>query len=373
MQLIPFGSQFGDIAPTWLGLFVMIAIGLAFVSFVVVMSVLMLAGVQIISSRQIKAVGALMLFIIPAIAVVGMISTQGVHSHETARVRMHRSRPAEMRSSARSSKPANPGRDLRRGTGKTVKSVSTVDEGKTKSAIVVEVEDAPDGPAGQADRAPSQTGSGTVVDEAHQKDGVPAVYELQTPAPAAQLTGILRVRGTASDPPDWAGKEPVPSRDSVLVALSSQRYATIGEAEENVTALAVDYLKKFYRDEYPLRGEWTVPVSVIEQSAFNSMVGEVFEKDFGNGVVGNMYRAHLRLEVGPALREALHASWHDQVVTHRLTELGGVFGLATLVLATCAGYFRLDNLTAGQHRRRLKLAAASLIAAGGLVAWQVLA
>ncbi|MGE5194668.1 MAG: hypothetical protein ACM3U2_19420, partial [Deltaproteobacteria bacterium] len=118
----------------------------------------------------------------------------------------------------------------------------------------------------------------------------------------------------------------------MLVALSSQRFATIGEAEEQVTAQAVDYLRKFYRDEYPLRGDWTVPVAVIEQNALNSVVGEMFDKDFGNGVTQKMYRAHLRLDVNSALRQAVHASWHDQIVARRLTELGGILGLATLML-----------------------------------------
>src|SRR6185437_15217742 len=100
--------------------------------------------------------------------------------------------------------------------------------------------------------------------------------------------------------------------------------------------------------------EWTVPVAVLEQTAVSALVGEEIDKDFG-GEIGKkkMFRAHLRLDVGPALRQALHASWHDQVVNHRLTGLGGLFGLATLMLATVAGYFRLDDATDGQYRRRL--------------------
>src|SRR5262245_26856851 len=61
---------------SWLGLFAMIAIGLVFVAFVVVMSVLLASGVHVISSRRIKALGALILFIVPAIAVVGMIGAK---------------------------------------------------------------------------------------------------------------------------------------------------------------------------------------------------------------------------------------------------------------------------------------------------------
>jgi len=49
--------------------------------------------------------------------------------------------------------------------------------------------------------------------------------------------------------------------------------------------------------------------------------------------------------------KALHASWDEQIVNHRLMELGGVLGLVTLVLATSAGYFRLDDWTGGKYRR----------------------
>src|SRR5262245_15900325 len=61
------------VTPTWLGLFVMVAAGLAFVAFVVVTSVLLGAGVSLISSRRIRSLSAMMLFIVPALAVVGMI------------------------------------------------------------------------------------------------------------------------------------------------------------------------------------------------------------------------------------------------------------------------------------------------------------
>jgi hypothetical protein len=78
-----------------------------------------------------------------------------------------------------------------------------------------------------------------------------------------------------------------------------------------------------------------------------------------------MHRAHLRLELTPRFHTAVEQSWRGQVVEHRLLALGGVFGLVTLALASAAGYFRLDELTGGQYRRRLKLAALALIAAGG--------
>src|SRR5262245_65428103 len=80
-----------SIGITWLGLFAMIAIGLAFVAFVVVMSVLLASGVHVISSRRIKAIGALLLFIVPAIAVVGMIGAKW----EAARAHRYHYDPSE--------------------------------------------------------------------------------------------------------------------------------------------------------------------------------------------------------------------------------------------------------------------------------------
>jgi hypothetical protein len=263
---------------------------------------------------------------------------------------------------------------VRAGSHKNVKSISTAKDATTEPALIVEAEDSRadlnDQTAGKA--APSASGKSVVQPKRADDVAVEIMDDATAPAQivrlsARPLSGVLRVRGTASAPPEWAGKDPAPGTDGVLVAISSQRFATIGEAEEQVTALAVDYVRKFYHDEYPLRGDWTVPVSVIEQNGVNTIVGEMFDKDFGNGVTGMMYRAHLRLDMNSALRKALHASWNEQIVSHRLTELGGALGLATFILATFAGYFRLDDWTGGKYRRRLRLAAASLFAAGGLV------
>src|SRR5207237_1876108 len=116
--------------------------------------------------------------------------------------------------------------------------------------------------------------------------------------------------------PEWAGKDPVPSADGVLVPLSSQRFATLQEAEQQVTELASAYIRKFYQDEYAIPGGWTVPVAAIQQHAVNTIVGEEIDKDFGDGIgAKKMYRAHLRLDLNSALRKALRGSWQDHVVT----------------------------------------------------------
>jgi hypothetical protein len=387
------GPQF-QVAPTWLGLIVILAAGLAFLAFIAVLTAVLAAGKPFVPMQRIKALAAMLVLIVPALAVVGLVgwfwATPATGHREGHSARRD---PAEMRAevgptrsvarrrpsrttaaSADASVEGHSATIVRTGSAKMPRAISTNDDGSTKSAIIAEAEDSSSDRNGPAEGtvAPSVSGKSAVQPERADDVAVEITDDDEAPVPKARLsapplTGVLRVRGTASAPPEWAETKSVLGDNGVLVALSSGRFATIGEAEEDLTAKAVAHVKDFYKQECPLRGDWTVPVSVIEQNALNAIVGEMFDKDFGNGMTGMMYRAHLRLELNPALRKALHSSWNEQIVGHRLMELGGVLGLATLILATFAGYFRLDDWTGGKYRRRLKLAAASLFAAGSLV------
>jgi hypothetical protein len=344
----------------------LLALGLVLLAFVAVMTVLLSARRPIIPFQQIKAVAVTLLWIVPALAVVGLIGIRTESQHFDRHLPIAPWQSAireELRSTIRqaSSKPAPP--------------IVTASETKTaetptgSAAIVAEAEQT--SPAGgtksirpfsipNVEEAANQVALARREEQRRQRDASSWI--------APHVDGVLKVLETQVGTPDWAEKEPVPGDKGTLVALSSERFATLQEAEQQLTAKTVAYLRQFYRDEYPLSGDWTVPVSIIERNAMRKLVGETFEKDFGNGIQGTMYRAHLQLELNSAMRQALHDSWHGQIVSHRLTVLGSMLGLVTLMLATSAGYFRIDDLTGGLYRRRLKFAAASLIAAGSLVA-----
>jgi hypothetical protein len=177
---------------------------------------------------------------------------------------------------------------------------------------------------------------------------------------------VLHVRETLPQEPDWAKTSALPNDNGVLVTLSSERFATLAEAEEHVTERALAFVRDRYREEFPLPGEWMAPVSLIEPHGVKSLVGEELDKDFGNGLQTKMYRAHLRLELNSQLRDAVHDWWRGQVVSQRLTTLGTGLGMITVLLAATAGYFRLNALTQGQYGGRLKLAAVALVGAAGL-------
>jgi hypothetical protein len=358
---------------------VLLAIGLAMMGLAVVFTVLMAAGGAAAFKRGLKSVMLASVMILPALAVVGAVG---------AYFRMEAS-------------PGNPQRHVHRTARKTtvnrhelVDHRSPSHEAIAEAILIshsdathlVEAEDDSEW-EGDEDNDPESKRNAEFCPNpptpptAPSADAAPVVVvapinaTINNQSTAVVINGtklsrpsqgVLRVHETLPNEPDWAKTGPLPADPGILVPLSSQRFATIAEAEEQVTQLAVDYVKQFYKDEYPLKGEFTVPVSLVEKYAVKTLVGEELEKDFGNGLTGKMYRAHLRLDVNSKLRDALHESWNEQLVKQRLTTLGSGLGVVTVLLASVAGYFRLNEMTQGQYRNRLKLAAVALIGAAGL-------
>lgn len=340
-------------APTWVGVgaLLVVAIGLAFVGLLVVVTVVIASGRSSAINRQLKSAGLVLLVVVPALAVVGLVGGWVVAVRpvtQTATV-VYETTQAQRAEPPRPPIPPEP-----------------VELARIETNVVPVV----------VQRAEIESGTPRQVAELHgqiaEADGKPTVNEqvatvALTPRELSEYAaGVLHVRETLPNEPEWAKISPLPSDPGVLVPLSSQRFATLGEAEVQVTQLAVRYVKQFYGEEYPLPGDWTVPVSLIDTYGVKTLVGEELDKDFGNGLKGKMYRAHLRLDLNPKLRQALHASWNEQIVRQRLTMLGTGLGMITVVLAASAGYFRLNEMTHGQYGGRLKLAATAIIGAAGL-------
>ena len=171
-------------------------------------------------------------------------------------------------------------------------------------------------------------------------------------------------------PPAWADST-VSGPGGTQVVLSSERWATMEEAEQQVTEAVVQRATAYFHQEHPQWGNWSIPLTALEQAAVRQIVGESIDKDFGNGFKQKMYRVHVLLELTPEVRQRLYGSWSEQIVNRRLQILGCLLGLVTLMLATAAGYFRLDDLSLGRFRGRLRLAAVSLVTAGTLIVVQL--
>lgn len=176
----------------------------------------------------------------------------------------------------------------------------------------------------------------------------------------------LKVRRISSDDPRW-GEETRIVEGRELHSISSQRFATLAEAEEQATQQLLARIQAHFQSQPPIEGSSARLVELANQFAVKDFVGEVIDKyDFGNGITAKMYRAHVRFDFSPQLHDALSAHWRRNTVEHRIGILGGMLGLVTMMLGTAAGYFRLDDATGGKYRTRLKLAAALVVAAGGL-------
>ncbi|MGQ0634059.1 MAG: hypothetical protein ACT4QC_05600 [Planctomycetaceae bacterium] len=190
--------------------------------------------------------------------------------------------------------------------------------------------------------------------------------------PAGPVTAQrLKTRQVSSDAPQWAdqGKgAPISKRD----VLNSKLYASVEEAEADVTAQAVLRVRDRFREALGATADWVVPVTIVDQFGVKDFVTETVDKDFGEPIgKAKMYRAHVWLDYSERLRDALAAEWRGQLVEQRLIVLTSILGLVTLMLGTAAGYFRLDDLTGGRFRGRLKLAAATVVTSGALVALAV--
>jgi len=347
---------------------ILVAALLAVVALLIVLVVVFVTNKSFRSSPGGKALGLGLLIGVPLIGLIGLAGLFVVGFAGTAVMSRVESRQAVESSSwthdSEAFHPPNPpDRMMERvtrpvsppdgGTVEVSRTATTTDDGVTKRETSVVVES----PAGEAAEVPA---AGPAQRSRPAEVATVEMPRFEDPAP---LTGVLRARSIVYEEPDWARKGPVPDDKGILVSLSSQRFATLDEAQQQVTRLAVGYVKNFYASEHPARGEWNVPVSVIDQYAVNTIVGQQIEKDFGK-----MYLVHLRLNLNDRLRGSLQETWRGQIVTQRLWMLGGGVGLMTLLLGTTAGYFRLDNLTGGKYRGRLKLAAVSLVSAAGLVA-----
>lgn len=279
-----------EVTITWsLGVVVLLVAGLALVALVAVISVLLAAERPFVVVQRLKSFAGMMLWIVPALAVVGLIGVNEIY-----RIRV------------------------------------------------------------------AETQSATVVVNPSANEAQPT----GAPRPAAIQNASLP--DTSTGQPDWAGTPPVVEGNRLLVPVSSQQWATRDEARQQLTELATKFVKEHYQNECPLPGNWNLPPGLVEEKIARQINIEVIDKDFGNGIRGNMYRAHVRLDLDERFRDMLRASWHDRLVVHRLTWLGSLLSLVTVVLGSAHGYFRLDDLTGGRYGRRLKLAAGALIAACGL-------
>ena len=151
-----------------------------------------------------------------------------------------------------------------------------------------------------------------------------------------------------------------------VFVLSSKQYATVDEAEEQVRSAAIGKIREDFHRRHGDQGHWTIPPALVQDAIRHRHVEPITHT---TGTVDfEVYRVHTQVVIDPPLRAELHNVWREQISQRRLWTLGCLLGFVTLIIGAGAAYLRLDLLTQGAYRRRLKLATVALIAAGGLAA-----
>lgn len=171
-------------------------------------------------------------------------------------------------------------------------------------------------------------------------------------------------------PTDTSGTTPVSlSVSAGRFSIRSKPMETVDQARTDVRQHAGVIIDKVFRPAEAGHVKWSLPDAVIEKS----VVGEsIREESFGESTKFKMQIAELSIALSDDVRGVYVQAWRRHAALRRMIVLAELLGMLVLLVAAAAAYLRLDIATQGAYRRRLKFAAVSLIAAGGLALSQFL-
>jgi hypothetical protein len=166
--------------------------------------------------------------------------------------------------------------------------------------------------------------------------------------------------------PTWVDAGEVVDGSRRLVVVQSQQFPQEQRARVDALQEAIQVVRADFQQTRNAQGRWILYRSLVKREAVKKTFVEPIQRstDLNKFTVIRVYH---QVELSDDVRDAILPSWRGQIVEGRLWILGGLLGFVTLLLGTAATYLRLDMLTSGNYRRRLKLASVSLVVASGLV------
>lgn len=178
--------------------------------------------------------------------------------------------------------------------------------------------------------------------------------------------------------PAWVGQEPQRRQDgSVVRTVTGRRYATPPESVDDALRQAAEEARQYLQQAAPRPVRWEVPVSYVQdhlvRDQFVTEVNWEAEGVDSPPFAEPMFQTHLLLELTPKQRDALLGMWQEDVLVERIRWLAAGSAFVLVLLATLAGYLRLDEATRGYYSGRLKLAAVAVVGVAGVALLRVLA
>lgn len=163
--------------------------------------------------------------------------------------------------------------------------------------------------------------------------------------------------------PAWVD---APHQDGMVVVVGKPNLNLKLAEEQALNAAWMKTVATLHRDQ-TFEGSWRPQPGDIQPLLVGEPYVEAIESRTGNFYF-TTHRVFLRLDLSASGQERLRPVRERQIVHSRLWVLGGWLGMLTLIFGTTAAYLRLDDMTDGMYRLRLKFAATSLIVSGGFVA-----
>jgi hypothetical protein len=171
--------------------------------------------------------------------------------------------------------------------------------------------------------------------------------------------------------PDWVDDEPVVDSLGGITrkVLASDQWATVEEADAQLTTLAAVELSRYLAAEHPQAAAWMPDAGAIVQSgAVTRRVHETSTLPIGE-FNPSLYRVYWQIELTPAVRDQLFEAWRPFAVSERLSWLGAALGAMTLLFAALAAILRFGRGAAPRARPAFsKATVAALIIAAGAAA-----
>ena len=165
--------------------------------------------------------------------------------------------------------------------------------------------------------------------------------------------------------PTWVDAGEVVDGSRRLVVVQSQQFPQEQRARVDALQEAIQVVRADFQQTRNAQGRWILYRAIVKREAVKKTFVEPIQRSTGLNDFA-VVRVYHQVELSDEVRDAILPSWRGQIVEGRLWILGGLLGFITLMLGTAATYLRLDMLTSGNYRRRLKLASVSLVVAGGL-------
>jgi len=169
--------------------------------------------------------------------------------------------------------------------------------------------------------------------------------------------------------PAWVDIPRKSEEDSEWIVLTSSQYSTREEAEQELRAATVKLLEEDLKhiQSGPFRPKhWRPEPEAVVTHAVAQRHDDVTERDFGS-FTHPMHSVSWQVELSPRVRTEFIPVWRRELISFRILLVAGVASLFAMAASASVLYFRIDALTLGQSRGRLKL-----LATGATALWLVL-